>query len=181
MSENIAEENIEKNIDKSEKMDFIGNILEQLELPKPETNKYSPLTFAYLGDCVYEIVIRTMFVYQGNTAVQKLHSRSCHLVKAKTQSDMIKVLEEELTEEEIAIFKRGRNAYSPTRAKNASMSDYRRATGFEALMGYLYMEKRYSRIVELVRKGLEALNEAPWKKDYQNKQNNHKKKVNYTR
>jgi len=137
--------------------DFIGEILEQLNLPVPEINKYSPLTLAYLGDCVYEIVIRTMFVYQGNAPVNKLHARSCKLVKAKSQSDMIRLLEEELTEEEIAIFKRGRNAYSVTRAKNASVSDYRRATGFEALMGYLYMEKRYRRIVELVKLGLEKL------------------------
>ena len=74
--------------------DFIGEVLEQLNLPVPEIKKYSPLTLAYLGDCVYEIVIRTMFVYQGNAPVNKLHARSCQLVKAKSQSDMISVLEE---------------------------------------------------------------------------------------
>lgn len=142
--------------------DFIGQVLEQLELPTPEIKKYSPLTLAYLGDCVYEIVIRTMFVYQGNSSVQKLHNRSCRLVKAKTQSDMIRVLDEDLTEEEKAVYKRGRNAYSVTRAKNATVSDYRRATGFEALMGYLYMQKKYGRIVELVKIGLEKLEEATW-------------------
>lgn len=142
--------------------DFIGQILEQLSLPEPETNKYSPLTLAYLGDCVYEIIIRTMFVYQGNKSAQKLHNLSSNLVKAKMQSDMIRVLDEELTDEERRVFKRGRNAYSATKAKNSTVSDYRRATGFEALMGYLYMEKKYFRLVELVKIGLVKLKEAPW-------------------
>lgn len=142
--------------------DFIGQVLEQLSLPEPEINKYSPLTLAYLGDCVYEIVIRTMIVYQGNSQVQKLHNRSSKLVKAKTQSDIIRAIDEDLTEEERNVFKRGRNAYSATRAKNATVSDYRRATGFEALMGYLYIGKNYDRIVELVKIGLEKIKEAPW-------------------
>lgn len=148
MIENNTKEN-------NENQDFIGEILSQLDLPEPEINKYSPLTLAYLGDCVYEIIIRTMFVYQGNSAVQKLHKRSSNLAKAKTQSDMIRELDDYLTEEERLVFKRGRNAYSATRAKNATVSDYRRATGFEALMGFLYMEKRYARIVELVKLGFE--------------------------
>lgn len=143
--------------ERNDGQDFIEEVLNQFDLPVPEINKYSPLTLAYLGDCVYEIVIRTMFVYQGNAPVNKLHKRSCALVKAQSQSKMIKVLEEVLTEEEAAVFKRGRNAYSVTRAKNASMADYRRATGFEALLGFLYMQKKYKRIVELVKLGLDKL------------------------
>ncbi len=142
--------------------DFVSQIIGQMSLPEPEINKYSPLTLAYLGDCVYELMIRTMFVYQGNTSAHKLHNRSSRLAKAKTQSDMIRVLKEELTKDEIAVYKRGRNAYSATRAKNSTVSDYRRATGFEALIGYLYMEKKYDRAVELVKIGLEKLKEAPW-------------------
>ena len=67
---------------------------------------------------------------------------------------MMELLEPDLTEEELAVYKRGRNAHSPTMAKHATMADYRRATGFEALMGYLYLKEDYSRIVELVRKGI---------------------------
>ena len=76
------------------------------------------------------------------------------LVKAGAQSKMMELLEPDLTEEELAVYKRGRNAHSPTMAKHATMADYRRATGFEALMGYLYLKEDYSRIVELVRKGI---------------------------
>ena len=75
-------------------------------------------------------------------------------VKAGAQSKMMELLEPDLTEEELAVYKRGRNAHSPTMAKHATMADYRRATGFEALMGYLYLKEDYSRIVELVRKGI---------------------------
>ena len=75
-------------------------------------------------------------------------------MKAGAQSKMMETLEPILTEEELAVYKRGRNAHSPTMAKHATMADYRRATGFEALMGYLYLKEDYSRIVELVRKGI---------------------------
>lgn len=139
--------------------DFIEQIIKQLSLEHDEVNKYSPLTLAYLGDCVYEIIIRTMLVYEGNSTVNKLHERASRLVKAKSQSDIIRLLEADLTEEEMTVFKRGRNAYSATRAKNATVSDYRRATGFEALIGYLYIQGSYKRIVELVKMGLERLKE----------------------
>lgn len=136
---------------------YIELILEELHLPEPDLKNYSPLTLAYLGDCVYEVAVRTMVVYQGNTAVNKLHRESSRLVKASAQSSLIRSIKEELTEEEMAVYKRGRNAYSPTRAKNASMSDYRRATGFECLVGYLYMKKEYERLVFLIKIGIERL------------------------
>ena len=127
---------------------------ELYHLDKPDVREYSALTLAYIGDGVYELVIRTILVKKGNCPVNQLHKHASSLVKAGTQSKMMETLEPILTEEELAVYKRGRNAHSPTMAKHATMADYRRATGFEALMGYLYLKEDYSRIVELVRKGI---------------------------
>jgi ribonuclease-3 family protein len=126
-------------------------------LDKPDVRQYSALTLAYIGDAVYEIIIRSYVVGKGNAQVDKLHKRSSQLVKAGTQSELIKVIEPKLTQEELAIYKRGRNAKSYTMAKNATMSDYRRATGCEALVGYLYLSERYERLTELIHDGLTAL------------------------
>lgn len=124
-------------------------------LEDTDIRTYSPLTLAYIGDAIYELVIRTILVERGNTQVNKLHNRASRLVKASAQSSMIEKLKPHLTEEEAAVFKRGRNAKSYTMAKNASMSDYRRATGFEALMGYLYLTEQWERMLELIKTGLE--------------------------
>lgn len=139
-----------------ESLDFYKKVLEEFGIKKQNVNTYSPLTMAYIGDCIYEIIIRSMVVGQGNEQVNKLHKKSSELVKAETQAKMIHFLMKDLTEEEEHIYKRGRNAKSFTSAKNASIVDYRVATGFEALMGYLYMEGRTERIFELVKKGLEG-------------------------
>jgi ribonuclease III family protein len=124
-----------------------------------EINTYSPLALAYIGDGIYDLIIRTMVVERGNTAPAKLHQRTSKLVCAAAQSEMIKVLQPLLTEEELDVFRRGRNAKSVTMAKHASMSDYRRATGFEALMGYLYLNDQIDRILELVTIGLKETQE----------------------
>ena len=87
--------------------------------------------------------------------MNKLNQRANRLVKASAQSEIIEKLKPCLTEEEMGIFRRGRNAKSYTMAKNATMSDYRRATGFEALMGYLYLTEQWERILELVKLGLQ--------------------------
>lgn len=115
---------------------------------------FSPLTLAYLGDAVYEVIIRTVLVEKGNCAVNKLHHRASSLVKASAQSDIILHIEDQLTEEEHDIYRRGRNAHSPTMAKHATMADYRRATGFEALIGYLYLNEDFERILTLIRMGI---------------------------
>lgn len=120
--------------------------------------EYSPLTFAYIGDCVYELIIRTKIVSESNAPVNKLNKKASNLAKAATQSAMAEAIIDSLTEEEEAAYKRGRNAHSATKAKNATTSDYRRATGFEALIGYLYLQKKFDRIMELVKKGIESLN-----------------------
>ena len=123
-------------------------------LEDKDLRTYSPLTLAYIGDGVYELVIRTILVKKGNCPVNQLHRKASSLVKAGTQSSMMEVIEPMLTEEEHSVYRRGRNAHSPTMAKHATMADYRRATGFEALMGYLYLKDDFSRIIELVRAGI---------------------------
>ena len=132
----------------------LSELKELFDLKDRDLRTYSPLTLAYIGDGVYELVIRTILVKKGNCPVNQLHKKPRSLVKAGAQSKMMELLEPDLTEEELAVYKRGRNAHSPTMAKHATMADYRRATGFEALMGYLYLKEDYSRIVELVRKGI---------------------------
>lgn len=126
-------------------------------LDKPDVRQYSALTLAYIGDAVYEIVIRSYIVGKGNAPVEKLHKRASQLVKAKTQAELIMAIQGQLTEEELAVYKRGRNAKSYTMAKNATMSDYRKATGCEALVGYLYLNGQYGRLTELIHSGLAAL------------------------
>lgn len=127
---------------------------EALKLKEVDAGMYSPLVLAYIGDAVYEILIRTKVVNDGNAQVNKLHRRSAELVKAPSQARILMALEDELTEEELAVYKRGRNAKSASMAKNASMKDYRMATGFEALVGYLYLSEQYDRLVTLVGHGL---------------------------
>ena len=115
---------------------------------------YSPLVLAYIGDGIYDLIIRTVVVNRGNTQANKLHRKTSSLVKAAAQSAMMDALMELLTEEEKAVYKRGRNAKSATMAKNATMADYRKATGFEALMGYLYLDNQWERMVYLIKEGL---------------------------
>lgn len=129
-------------------------IKEQFAIEEADIKTYSPLTLAYIGDGIYDLVIRSVVVDRGNTKAAKLHQTTSQLVKAHAQSEMMNAILPLLTEEEADVYRRGRNAKSPTMAKNATMSDYRRATGFEALMGYLYLKDEFGRIVELVKCGL---------------------------
>ena len=115
---------------------------------------YSPLTLAYIGDGIYDLIIRTLMVRHGNCQPNKLLKRTSALVKASAQAEMMERIMDKLTEEELAVYKRGRNAKSYTMAKNATMKDYRKATGFEALMGYLYLKHETERMVSLVKLGL---------------------------
>ena len=132
---------------------------EAMKLKEVEAREYSPLALAYLGDAVYELAIRTFIMNHGNTQVNKMHKKTAGLVKAEAQANFYKVLEEELTEEEKAVYRRGRNAKSVTMAKHATMKDYRMATGFEALMGYLYLTEQMERMAELLGHGLKTLGE----------------------
>ena len=136
-----------------------GMIGQALCLKAVDAGSYSPLALAYIGDAVYEVLIRTRVMNQGNMQVSKMHKRSAELVKAPTQAVIIKLLLEELSQEEMAVYKRGRNARSATMAKHATMTEYRMATGFEALVGYLYLEGRHDRLLELIHDGLEKIGE----------------------
>ena len=127
-------------------------IREVFELKSVDADSYSPLTLAYIGDCVYELTIRTLLVNKGNAPVNKLNKKASELAKAPTQSRMISMLVENelLTEAELAVYRRGRNAKSFSTAKNATVSDYRRATGFEALIGWLYLKGESERVLEII-------------------------------
>ena len=134
-------------------------IRQRFQLPDVDVRTYSPLTLAFIGDGIYDLLIRSIIVGAGNTKASQLHQHTSHLVKAHSQSAMLEYMFSHMTEEENAVYRRGRNAKSPTMAKNATMSDYRRATGFEALMGYLYLTDQFERLVDLVQIGLAGLKE----------------------
>lgn len=118
---------------------------------------YSPLTLAYIGDAIYDLIIRTVVVERGNRSANALHKTTVKYVNAGTQSAMMEALLPVLTEEEVAVYHRGRNAKSYTTAKNASVADYRKATGMEALLGYLYLKGQTARCMELVKQGIAAI------------------------
>ena len=119
---------------------------------------YSPLTLAYIGDGVFDLIIRSVVVGKGNTRPNKLHYRTSGIVKAHTQALIIEYLLPYLTEEEADIYRRGKNSKPQNKAKNATASDYRKATGLEALVGYLYLTDRFERLVELVKQAVDGLN-----------------------
>lgn len=137
-------------------INFDGIIRDKFGIEDVDIKTYSPLALAYIGDGIYDLIIRSIVVGKGNTSANQLHRRTSSVVKASAQSAMMEKLIPQLTAEEEAVYKRGRNAKSPTMAKNATMSDYRRATGFEALMGYLYLKGEFERVLELVQIGLEG-------------------------
>lgn len=142
-------------------MEIDAFIRERFNIKKQDIRTYSPLTLAYIGDGVFDLIIRTVVVDKGNTSPNELHRHTSSIVKAHTQALMAEALMEELTEEEHDVYRRGRNAKSFTTAKNATVADYRKATGFEALMGYLYLEDRFDRAVYLSRRALELLGIEP--------------------
>lgn len=130
---------------------------EQFAIPDVDIRTYSPLTLAYIGDGIFDLVIRSLVVAGGNTRAGELHRRTSRIVRAHTQAAMMEVLLPQLDEEETEVYRRGRNAKSPTMAKNATMADYRKATGFEALMGWLYLRDEFARLVELIKIGVDEL------------------------
>lgn len=133
------------------------DVIEQaFSLKEEDVRSLSPLTLAYIGDCIYELVIRTVVVMTEQKAVRDLHKRTIQFVRAETQAEMVQGLLDNglLSEEEQSFYRRGRNTKSNTSAKNASIVAYRKATGFEALLGYLYLTNQMERILELVKAGL---------------------------
>lgn len=140
-----------------ESINLLAKIKQEFECKDVDLRTYSPLTLAFLGDCVYDIIIRTVVVERGNRAPQGLHKKKSYLVNAKTQKELIESIQDLLTEEEENIYRRGRNAKSYTTAKNASVGDYRKATGFEALLGYLYLDDKMDRVMYLIKEGLNRI------------------------
>lgn len=140
-----------------ESINLLQKIKQEFDCKDVDLRTYSPLTLAFLGDCVYDIIIRTVVVERGNRATQGLHKKKSYLVNAKTQKELIESILDLLTPEEEDIYRRGRNAKSYTTAKNASVGDYRKATGFEALLGYLYLDDKMDRVLFLVKEGLKHI------------------------
>ena len=140
-----------------ESLSLLKQLKKEFECGEVDIRTYSPLTLAYIGDGIYDLIIRTVVVERGNRAAANLHKKSIKFVNAATQAAMIEVIKEELSEEEQSVYRRGRNAKSYTTAKNASIGDYRKATGFEALLGYLYLQDKMDRVIELVKLALDRL------------------------
>ncbi|WP_297435139.1 Mini-ribonuclease 3 [uncultured Clostridium sp.] len=128
------------------------------EYTNQEAKQFNPLQLALIGDAVYEVYVRS-YVFNGNQGLSahKIHVEAINYVKAKGQSDIMLIIQDDLTEDELYIFKRGRNAKSATVPKNANVRDYRAATGFESLIGYLYLTNQQERLIELVKKGVDNL------------------------
>ena len=131
---------------------------ENLTLEK-KAKLLAPLVLAYIGDAVYEVYVRNRIITEHpDMPAFKLHKEAIKYVKAHGQSKAVEVIEAELFDEELAIYKRGRNAKSPTVPKNADVTEYRRATGFEALIGYLYRSGKEDRLNCLMKKAFDAVN-----------------------
>lgn len=135
--------------------DIFKTIGNEFPIKSGDLNTFSPLVLAYIGDAVYEVYIRTLLIGKGNAPVHKLHKQSITFVKAKAQSDIIHKLMESLTPEEQDVVRRGRNAKSGTIPKNADVTEYKYATGFESLLGYLYIKGDYTRLLELLKTSVE--------------------------
>ena len=137
---------------------ILEDIRSQFLLKDVDVNSYSPLSLAFIGDSVFDLVVKTVMVEKANCPANVLHKRTSSIVRAESQARMAQwYLDNDiLSEEESNIYRRGRNAKSVTTAKNASVADYRRATGVEALIGYLYLLGRTDRLVELIKLGMEV-------------------------
>ena len=144
-------------MEKSVGFELDSYMREVFKMQEVDIDSYSPLTLAYIGDSAYDLVIKSLVINRGNCQVKKLHAQTSRMVQASAQSEMMRALQPLLTEEEHNVYKRGRNAKSVSPAKNQTITDYRRATGFEALIGWLYLKNDWKRIIDLVKIGLEHL------------------------
>lgn len=152
-------------MEESVEWQFDTYMQELFQMQEVDIREYSPLALAYIGDSIYDLVIKSLVLNEGSCQVQKLHLKTSSYVKAGTQSLIMRAIQEHLTEEEHTFYKRGRNAKSVSPAKNQSITDYRRATGFEALLGYLYLKKDWKRLLDLVKIGLDSLKQGETKNE----------------
>ena len=138
-----------------------GEKMEELIERKREeidVNMMSPLTWAYIGDCVYELYVRQELINKTNLKPHRLHIEAIRYVKASKQAEILQKISDRLTEEEKDIVRRGRNAENHHLPKNASVQDYMYSTAFEALIGYLYLTKNINRLEEIIKKSIEITN-----------------------
>lgn len=141
--------------------DILLEIEEYFGESKLKPEQYSALGLAYIGDAIYDLIIRTLVMNLGNGKVKNFHRITSGIVNAESQAKLILEILPELTEEEEAVYRRGRNTKSATSAKNASITDYRVATGFEAVLGYLYLKHDMNRALFLVKEGLKKTDLLP--------------------
>lgn len=133
---------------------LLDMISKSFNLGEQDLRTYSPLVLAYIGDAIYEVVIRTILIREANEPVEKLHKKAIKYVKASAQKDIVLAIMDELNEDEMYVYKRARNSKQHTTPKNADIGDYHKATGFEAVMGYLYLKNDMERLLTLVKQGL---------------------------
>ncbi|MBQ7679989.1 MAG: ribonuclease III [Butyrivibrio sp.] len=122
-------------------------------LPEQDLRQYSPLTLAFIGDTVYETIVRSMVVLRGQRPAKALHREKVRYVSAPAQAQIVARIEDKLTDEEREILRRGRSTKTGSSARNASLADYHLATGLEALCGYLYLKGETARLLALLREG----------------------------
>ena len=134
-------------------------IIDYFEGKEVDIKTYSPLTFAYIGDDVFDLVIRTIVVNKGNTSPGKLHGATTHYVSAIAQAKMYDAIRPLLDENEADIARRGRNSKPHSKAKNASSTDYMKATALETLIGYLYLKNDMERIFYIIKTGINKIEE----------------------
>ncbi len=143
----------------TDRFDELCKLNIDLDLKKVDIRTYSPLTLAYIGDAIYDLVIRTYIVATGNASNHDLHEKATRYVSARAQADIVDSILPVLSPEEMTIYKRGKNAKPHSGAKNASQGEYLKATGFEALLGYLYLNGESPRMQELIRLGIMKIRE----------------------
>ncbi len=146
-------------VDRTE-LNVASAILAKAGIADCDAAMLSPLTLAYVGDCAFEMIIRTIVVGRAEHTVNTLHKHTCRYVNAGAQKELLTILSEHLTEQEQSVVRRGRNAKSHSVAKHASVADYRLATGFEALCGFWYLSGQDERMVELLTEAVRKFDEA---------------------
>lgn len=136
---------------------FLQELRETFGTQGKDIRMYNPVALAYIGDCVYELVIRTLIMDRGSQQVNAMNKRKVSFVKAETQAAMIQAIHDSLTEEEQDVYRRGKNAKTNTMSKSSTATEYHQATGLEALIGYLYLTGQQTRLLEVMKMGLNAV------------------------
>ncbi len=147
---------MEESVNRRDPNGFLAAVQETFLGKRQDIRGYSPLTLAYIGDAVYDLIIRTVVVEQANRPANALHHITVKYVSAGAQAKIVEALMDRFSEEELAVYRRGKNSKPHTTAKNASVADYMKATGFEAVLGYLYLTDNMERALELVKEGIAA-------------------------